>query len=405
MSEKSKWLFRIAILSTLASIAIHVYLTNHHYNFKYGQIVGESLCNINEKFNCDRTVSSPYSEFLGIPIAIFGGLLNFVLFGLLMCFLFPIVSSKTQKDLKMPIKALSLGIFLASLVMGGLSVFVLKTICPFCAMAYFLSFISFLCLWAALSKGYEIQSRNKSNKTTTGSLDFSFFHLKLFGGIAVFTLGFGLLFHNNGLRQYGGKELKEITKLQLQTWLDGPKKDLQLSSPLVIKPSKEAKMKVVEFADFLCPHCARASRIIHSFIKNHPDVEFSFQAFPLDGECNPVIKHTRGTPCLLARLSHCAGQQDQAWKVQSWIFENQRNLMTKEKIHKKLKENLSSLGLEEKELMTCLDSEETRRIIREQAKIAEKAGVTGTPTFYINGKKTPVITILLLEKIHSKLNP
>ena len=389
MSEKSKWLFRVAVISTVVSIAIHVYLTNHHYNFKYGQIVEESLCNINEKLNCDRTISSPYSEFLGIPISIFGGLINFALLCLLIGFLFPIVSPGIQKALKEPVKILSLGIFLVSLIMGGISLFVLKTLCPFCAITYFLSFVSFLCLWVALDKGF----------------DFSFFHLKLFTGIFILALGFGFLFHNNSLRQYGGKELQEITELQFQTWFNATKKEFQLSSPLVMNPSKEAKMKMVEFADFLCPHCARISHIIHKFMENHTDVEFSFQAFPLDGECNSAIPHSRETPCLLARLSHCAGQQNQTWKVQSWIFENQRKLMVKDQVYKELKENFDSLGLKEEELMTCLDSEETRKIIKEQVEVAKKAEVTGTPTIYVNGKKVPPFnSIFLLEKIYSKLN-
>ena len=391
MSKKSKWLFRIAVISTLASLAVHIYLTNHHYSFKYGQTLEDSLCNINEKVNCDRTTSSSYSEFLGVPISIFGGLVNFALFCLLIGFLFPIVSPKTREALKVPIKVLSLGIFLVSLVMGGLSVFILKTLCPFCALAYLLSFISFLCLWVALDKGF----------------DFSGFHLKFFGGLAIFTLGFGFLFHHNSLRQYGGKELQEITELQLQTWLDTPKKNIELSSPLVMNPSKEAKMKVVEFADFLCPHCAKAFLIIHKFMKTHPDVEFSFQAFPLDGECNSTIPQTRGTPCLLARLSHCAGQQNRAWEVQSWIFENQRKLMTKDQVYKELKGNPDFPGLREKEeeLMTCLDSEEARRIIKEQAKIGEKIGITGTPSFYINGKKVPAgFSTFFLEQAHSNLN-
>ncbi len=389
MSKKLKWLFGIALISTLVSVAIHVYLTKHHYHFKYGQNIEDSLCNINEKFNCDRMVSSPYSEFLGIPISIFGGLVNFVLFCLLLSFLFPIVSPKTQKALKAPIKVLSLGIFLVSLVMGGLSILILKTLCPFCTLTYFLSFIGFLCLWPALGKGF----------------GFSGFHLKFFGGLVLFTLGFGFLFHHNSLRQYGGKEIQEITELQLQTWMNSPEKKIELSSPLVINPSGEAKMKMVEFADFLCPHCAQAFHIIHKFMKNHPDVEFSFQAFPLDGQCNPTIPHIRGAPCLLARLSHCAGQQGQTWRVQSWIFENQRKLITKDQVHKELKENFDFLGLKKEELMNCLDSEEARKIIREQAKVGEKIGITGTPALYINGKKVPPgISILFLESIHSKLN-
>ena len=389
MSKKSKWPFRIAILSTLLSVAIHIYLTNYHYNFKYGQTMSESLCNINEKFNCDRTVSSPYSEFFGIPISIFGGLINFALFCLLIAFLFPIVAKKTQQSLKAPIKTLSLGIFLVSLVMGGLSVFLLKTLCPFCTLIYLLSFIGFFCLWLALDKGF----------------GFSGFHLKFFGGLTLLVLGLAFLFHKNSLLKYGGKELQEFAKLQMETWLNTPKKDIRPVSPLVINPSEEAKMKMIEFADFLCPHCAKAFFIIHKFIKNHPDVEFSFQAFPRDGQCNPAVEYSVGAPCLLARLSHCAGQQNQTWKVQSWIFENQRKLVTKDMIHRELEGNTFSSELDKKKLMACLESDQTQKVITEQAKLGKEIGITGIPSLYINGKKVPPgFSIIFLERVYSKLN-
>ncbi len=387
MGKQRSAIFWICLISTLAAIGTHIYLTNHHYSFKFGQNVQENICNINSTVNCNRTTASQYSEVFGIPVAIFGGLINFFLLSLLVLFKFPIIDRKTQSQLGGIIRVISAGIFITSLVMGFLSYFVLQTVCPACTLAYVLSLITLITSFA-LTKGTPWHS----------PLDY-----KLYPGILIALSVLALIIHSNKVRSYGGSEQLEMTKLQFQQWQNTPQVTIK---PIGVQNSSNpnSKVQIVEYADFLCPHCATVFPILHNFIITHPDVEFIFQSFPLDGECNSAIGYSEGTRCLLARLSYCASNQGIGQKTQSWIFENQRNLLSKERVNSAIKENIAQLGLNEDELNTCLNDDETQKIIREQSKQGQDVGVKGTPTVFINGKKIPGgVTIPILEKIYQEL--
>ncbi len=386
--KNSQLAFWICFFCTLAAVGTHVYLTNHHYSFKYGQVANESICNVSETINCNRTTASAYSEVMGIPVAIFGGLINFALLCLLVAFRFPVVSDETRQGLGGPIKLIALGIFATSLVMGGLSYFVLHTICPACTLAYALSLVVLVTAWMITSEHPLFSSGN----------------LKLYPILAVGLVAAAFFFHHNTLRQYGGKERIEFMELQLDDWKNASVKTITPVEPIVMNPNPSAKMKMVEFADFLCGHCANAYPVIHNFVKAHPDVEFSFQAWPLDGECNSAIPNAEGTRCLLARVSHCAGQQGKPWKTQSWIFENQRDLLSKDQVKAKLKQEIPNLGLDSDALMTCVDSEAAREAIRAQSKLGADLNINGTPSLFVNGKKVSAgFSIPLLEMIYQEV--
>ena len=385
-NKKSSVLFWICALSLVAAVGTHIYLTNHHYKVKFGLMGDEGgLCNISETVNCDRTSASSYSEVLGIPVSILGGVLNLLLLGLLLAFRFPIVSPKTQEQLKSPLRLISLGIFATSLVMGAISYFVLHAICPACTTAYALSLVTVVTAFMITPKAPL----------------FSMANVKLYGGLAISLFVVSYITHLSTQSEYGGSEVLKMVEYQLNDWKAKPSKSLNPVSPLVMHPEPGSKMKMVEFADFLCGHCAKAFPIIHKFAKSHPDVEFSFQAFPLDGECNSAIQTARGTSCFLARASHCAGQQTDPWKVQEWMFKNQAKLLSTESAKQMFAENAESLGFDNEMLMACTDNEETREIIRQQAKLGVDVGVNGTPSLYINGKKVPSgFSIPLLQKIY-----
>lgn len=387
MAQKSNALFWICLAAVLGSIGAHFYLTGHHYQVNYGMPTDGGLCNINETFNCTDTSTSPYSEIFGISISIFGFLTNFLLLGLLLAFKFPIVSKASQPKLQTPIKLLTLFIFTVSLGMGAISVILLGTICPVCSITYLTSLIALITSWAYLAKGFQLSP----------------YAYKVFGVAAIGIPIFAVFMHHSSMRPYGGTQRLELTKLQMLDWKNAPKKQLIPVSPISMHASKTASVRMVEFADYLCGHCAAAFPIIHGFAKAHPDVDFSFQAFPLDGECNSAIQYSEGTRCMLARVAQCAEPQKKAWQVQKWIFQNQKNFRSKQNIQDELKQNHEKLGLNLEELMSCVDSDETRKIIKAQAQLGSDVGIKGTPSLFINGKKVPSgFSLPLLKKIYSE---
>lgn len=382
-------LFWLGLASIIASIFVHMYLTNHHYSFKYSDHVEESMCNMNEFMNCNTTTASNFSEFFGIPMAILGALVNFLLLLGLISYRWPIFGEKVQSNVAPTLKIASLFIFATSLVMGSISLFILKSLCPFCLASYILSIVTLFSVWTVLS---------------SSSFRISLVEIKYFGGALLVTLALGFFFHKVSLSNFGGKQLMEVTNLYYQDWKNQSPKEFTPVEPMTLNASQTAKMKIVEFADFLCVHCKNAFPKIHTFVKSHPDVQFSFQAFPLDGACNPEIGYSDGTRCLLARLSHCSGEQNKGWEVQQWIFDQQTDLVTSEAVKEKIPSFVSSHGLNGDSLQACLDAEKTHTIISDQAKLGKEIGVKGTPALYVNGKKVQMISIPILEMIYSDLN-
>lgn len=388
MDKQQRVLFWIATVAIFSAILAHSYLTQHHLEFRYGQGVGDGICNISDRLSCSHTSASSYSEFFGVPIALYGALVNFALLCLLFAYRYPLVSKSTQYALTTSLKLLSLAIFLVSLVMGSISLFALNALCPVCAFTYLASLISFLAVWRLIP----------------GNLGFSTFEVKLIPSLGLSVLAFGFFINHNLKKEFVDPELVEFTQLQFEDWKNRSPQNMTTASPLKKGP-EEAKMIIVEFADFLCGHCASAYPIIHNFLKAHPDVRFEFQAFPLDGACNSVIPHSSGVSCLLAQVSQCAGEQDKAWTTQEWIFKNQRDLFDKESIQSRINDQASALGLNSKTLWSCTENTKTFETIRAQAEVGAQLKISGTPSLFINGKKVSgSFSILLLQKIYRSLH-
>ncbi len=388
MDKQQRVLFWIATLAIFSAILAHSYLTQHHLELRYGHGGGDGICNISDRLNCSHTSASSYSELFGVPIALFGALVNFVFLCLLFAYRYPLVSRSTQYTLTTSLKLLSLAIFLVSLVMGGISLFALNALCPVCAFTYLASLISFLAVWRLIP----------------GNLGFSMFEVKLIPSLALSVLAFGFFINHNLKKEFVDPEMLELNQLQFEDWKNRNPQNLITESALKKGP-EDSKMVIVEFADFLCGHCATAYPIIHNFLETHPDVRFEFQAFPLDGACNSAIPHSSGVSCLLAQVSHCAGQQDKAWTTQDWIFKNQRDLLNKESIRSRLNDQALALELDSETLWSCIENTKTLETIRAQADVGVQLKITGTPTLFVNGKKVSgSFSIPLLEKIYRSLH-
>ena len=140
-TTKNKVFYVVGILSILAAMAVHFYLTRTHFALKYGTEITSSLCNINDKLNCDAVSLSPYASLWDIPVAIFGLFSNFAL--LIVWIVFP--ASNSERALRHSLY-ISTFILAASVVMGGISLFFMKTYCLFCMFLYLLSILTFICV-------------------------------------------------------------------------------------------------------------------------------------------------------------------------------------------------------------------------------------------------------------------
>jgi protein-disulfide isomerase len=137
----------------------------------------------------------------------------------------------------------------------------------------------------------------------------------------------------------------------------------------------DAKVTIVEFSEFVCPFCGRFSRDTFPLIKadyiDTGKVRFVFRDF---------IVHTSAQ--IASEASECADEQGRYWAYNEYLFNHQSALTSTD-----LKAYAADLGLDTAQFDACLDSGKYRNEVEKDTSDAEAYGVTGTPTFFINGNK------------------
>jgi serine/threonine-protein kinase len=158
---------------------------------------------------------------------------------------------------------------------------------------------------------------------------------------------------------------------------------LPLWTPRALLGSNDAPVRITEFTDIRCGHCAELQRALEDLKQRAPG-SFSVEPrqFPLDGECNAGIQR-RADPvrCLAAKAQICLEGHEQAHDYTSRLFARQSSLTAEDVFA--LAEPLQSKAA----LQQCIASEETSRKLSEDIFLAMKYEPEGTPLVLINGKK------------------
>src|SRR3989344_6963375 len=148
---------------------------------------------------------------------------------------------------------------------------------------------------------------------------------------------------------------------------------------LPILGNKDAKVTVIEFADFQCPFCEKYHKeIIPSLKKDYIDsgkIKFAYRHYAFLGQ--------ESTDSALA--SECANEQDKFWEFHDYLFDNQAGENQGAFAKNKLKEFAVTLGLNSAQFNECLDSAKYKENVDKDIAQGGKAGVNGTPATFVNG--------------------
>ena len=140
---------------------------------------------------------------------------------------------------------------------------------------------------------------------------------------------------------------------------------------------KDAPVTIVEFIDFQCPFCSRFHQPMLEVSKAFPnDVNYMMKNFPLSF-------HPQAMPAAKAALA--ANEQGKYKEMADKLFENFQNL-SPETFDKVAEE----IGLNMKTFKKDLEENNAKyeKMIQDDIALGGQVGVRGTPTFYINGRKT-----------------
>jgi protein-disulfide isomerase len=141
--------------------------------------------------------------------------------------------------------------------------------------------------------------------------------------------------------------------------------------------SKDAKVTIVEFADYQCPFCARFVPTMKQILKKYDGkVKWVYRDFPLREI------HPEAAPAAVA--ARCAGQQGKFWEAHGYLFDNLQSLSAS--LYEKMG---GELGLEKTKFEACLKDPAVAAAVTEDQNDGSKYGVQGTPTYFVNGRKAP----------------
>ncbi len=139
-----------------------------------------------------------------------------------------------------------------------------------------------------------------------------------------------------------------------------------------LRGNPEAPVTIVEFSDLQCPFCRLVQPTLKQLLQKYGDrVNLSFRDMPLD-QIHPDARRA-------AEAGRCAAEQGKFWEYQDALFTS-GNLS-----EKGLAEQARSLGLDIPAFDTCVASRKFKNQVEDDVQMGLKAGVSGTPGFFING--------------------
>ena len=147
------------------------------------------------------------------------------------------------------------------------------------------------------------------------------------------------------------------------------------------KGNPNALVQLVEYSDFQCPFCAKQSPNVKRLTEEFSDgLLVVYRNFPLVG-------HTNAQDA--AQAAEAAGIQGKFWEMHDLLFDRQKSWENIRNPKETFTSYAQELGLNVEQFEKDYDSGEVKDRINEDKKSGNVAGVTGTPAFYLNGRKLP----------------
>jgi Na+/H+ antiporter NhaA len=141
-----------------------------------------------------------------------------------------------------------------------------------------------------------------------------------------------------------------------------------------IRGPEDALVTLLEYGDLECPYCGQAEPVIRELLSDFGEVRYAWRHLPL----NDVHPHAQ----MAAEASEAAGAQDHFWEMHDLMFEHQDALTLRDIVG-----YAEQLELDMETFKTHLKKRKGSGRIADDVESADRSGVSGTPTFFINGHR------------------
>jgi Na+/H+ antiporter NhaA len=141
-----------------------------------------------------------------------------------------------------------------------------------------------------------------------------------------------------------------------------------------IRGPEDAPVTLLEYGDFECPYCGRAEEVIRELLADFGEVRYVWRHLPL------VDVHVHAQ--LAAEAAEAAGEQDAFWEMHDLLFQHQDALRRSD-----LERYARELGLDVERFDDALRTHRNAARVADDVDSADLSGVSGTPTFFVNGRR------------------
>lgn len=374
-----------SFLSGLGMVVFSALTIEHYFAANFPETIFEgSFCDLNAFFNCDSSAYSGLAEIAGIPLGYFGlfvgGLVS-------LGALFPSASFERTN------KSIALLNLIGVVVLFFYTVFIIGTLCLLCSGFYLFSIFSFLLFWKYGIDGDEGEIRSRWVRP-------SILHLSVYT-VVLAAGGYGFMVFHEAKEdaQTGG-----VASRIVDQYLSLPEVPL----PSVLSPFwsirstedfQDAPVRIVEYADLLCPDCRFLAEQIHQLDEEFPGkINVIFQPFPLEGQCNDVVeKDLHPGACEITYMAAHDPEKFKAIHDEIWAaWPEPRSPEWRQEMARRH-------GVEE-----AVNDPETRELVhaliqtgKEYEKTSDQYsyGIRSTPTMIINGRM--IIGTLPMEQMRA----
>jgi Na+/H+ antiporter NhaA len=141
-----------------------------------------------------------------------------------------------------------------------------------------------------------------------------------------------------------------------------------------IRGPEDAPVTLVEYGDFECPYCGMAEPVVRELLADFGDLRYVWRHLPLSDV------HPRAQ--LAAEAAEAAGEQGAFWEMHDLLLTHQDALTPRDLIG-----YAGELGLDSKRFSDEVLGHEYTARVYDDVDGADLSGVSGTPTFFINGRR------------------
>ena len=357
--------FWTVVALTFIGLADSVYLSISHYRI-YTDVGYESFCAISRAINCDTVSQSPYAVFMSMPVPVWG-VVGYVFF--LLVLMMAGNASARNNRLWSILLVISLIYSLYSIILAVISHVYINSYCIMCILVYAINFLLVYFCWL-------IRRRFDSQPFTVSfRKDLKFLWQYRLKAASVFVpLLAGSLFLWAVFPAYWN--------FQPSVLAASPSTGLTVEGHPWIG-AEDPELVITEFTDYLCFQCSKMNYYIRKLMARYPGkIRVVHRHFPMDHTVNPTVGRPVHTGAgALALLAIHAETEGKFWLANDYLFANAR---INDRVD--LQAMADAIGLDFAKLSRAPGAEKYRLKLQKDIADGLKLGVSGTPTYIINGR-------------------